>query len=170
MTNATFGSGIGIAALMAAASAEPNGSQKLKYAADVAALLGVNPIFRIRVGGTVVYQSTVSGTLPASSVGIVVPSQFVEPASTNVAQLAGNISHPVLSGTWPRHAMPGGYGRYKLVTTTPQLVTSSPLRSSNTVGKFPPWGNYDEAWEYQYEDWVMSIQQFRDNPPPPLVT
>lgn len=81
-------SGIDIATVMAAASAQPVGSQKAKYAADVAAALGSNPILRIRVPGAspeIVYATTIPGSLIGTASGISIPAQFVEPPTVNLA-------------------------------------------------------------------------------------
>lgn len=83
MTDAVF-SGFDVDALMQVANAQPVGQQKAKYSADVAAALGANPIFEIYVSGAV-YRSTVNGMLVGNSAGIVIPSQFVEPPSINIA-------------------------------------------------------------------------------------
>lgn len=77
--------GIDINALMAVAGAQAQGSQKARFCSDIATILGSNAIFRIKVGGTTKYQSTVVGALTSSASGIAMPTQFVEPASTNVA-------------------------------------------------------------------------------------
>ena len=77
--------GIDINALVSVAGAQAQGSQKARFCSDIATLLGSNAIFRIKVGGTTKYQSTVVGALSSSSAGIAMPLQFVEPPSTNVA-------------------------------------------------------------------------------------
>jgi hypothetical protein len=77
--------GFNVPGLISAAGALPVGQQKAKYCTDVAALLGTNPIFEIAVGTTVKYRSTVMGTLANSSAGVVIPVQFVEPPSVNLA-------------------------------------------------------------------------------------
>lgn len=86
MTTATL-VGFDVPALVAAAGSQAVGQQKAKYCADVATQLGANPIFEIVVGGVVKYRSTATGgtVLASSSAGVVIPAQFVEPPSVNLA-------------------------------------------------------------------------------------
>lgn len=85
MSAAVIFKGIDLNAVMSAATSAPLGSQKARYSADVAALLGTNPIVRITVNGVTKYQSTISGSLTGTSAGISIPARFVEPPSVNVA-------------------------------------------------------------------------------------
>lgn len=77
--------GVDINALMAIAGAQPSGSQKARFCSDIATLLGADAIFRIKVGGATKYQTTIVGALASSSAGVALPSQMVEPPTTNVA-------------------------------------------------------------------------------------
>lgn len=81
---ATF-KGFDVNALMTTAALQPQGQQKAKYSADVAAQIGTNPIVEIRINATVIYRSTISGSMTSSSSGIAFPTQFTEPPSLNVA-------------------------------------------------------------------------------------
>lgn len=81
-------------------------------------------------------------------------------------QIDGIQGRPQDSGNpYPIHANDGGYGKYKLITTTPQIVSCSPLQSNQTVGWPPPWGSWQPNWPYQFPPWTMTQQQFRDNHP-----
>lgn len=77
--------GIDINALMAVAGSQAQGTQRARFCSDIASILGSNAIFRIKVGGVTKYQSTVAGALTSSASGIAMPTQFVEPPTTNVA-------------------------------------------------------------------------------------
>ncbi len=77
--------GFDINALMAVAGAQAVGSQKAKLCADIVAAIGSNPIYEIRAGSTVLYRTTISGSLTSSSAGIPLPAQFVEPPTVNVS-------------------------------------------------------------------------------------
>lgn len=77
--------GFNVPALITAAGALSNGQQKAKYCADVATLLGANPIFEITVAGVVKYRTTVAGSLTSSSAGVLIPAQLVEPPTVNLA-------------------------------------------------------------------------------------
>jgi hypothetical protein len=76
--------GFDIATLKAAAFAMPVGSQKTKWLGDISTQIGSNPIYKIDVDGTIVYQTTISGTLPYTSAGIALPAQFTEPPTVNL--------------------------------------------------------------------------------------
>lgn len=84
MTDSTL-RGFDVNALIQTAGAEPEGSQKLRFCKDVSDAIGANPIYEIQVGGVAKYRTTISGSLPYSSSGITLPTQFVEPPTVNVA-------------------------------------------------------------------------------------
>lgn len=83
--------GIDAASLYAAALAVPSGQQKAKYTSDVLAALGPSPIFEVRVSSTVIYRTTVPGSIPSAASGILLPGTLTEPPTVNgTAFLVGN--------------------------------------------------------------------------------
>lgn len=84
MPTVTF-NGIDTAAVVASAKTLAVGAQKARYCQQIVALLGANPIVQILVNSVVVYQSTITGSLPYGAAGIGLPAAFIEPPSINVA-------------------------------------------------------------------------------------
>lgn len=147
MTDSVF-KGFDVASLMATAAAQPNGSQKAKFAADVATALGSGAIYEIRAGvtvplnesaldGSVVYRTTISGPLTSSSSGVPMPTQFVEPPTINVSnalttgvvEIIRSASNPAIEIRTPLKAG-GGDG---FLTASKALNGSYYVRTSGRI-------------------------------------